>query len=272
MKGKKLFQEIGNIEDLIERSESGKKKIHWVKWGSIAACIVLITCSIIIAVIVNKDHSDTESGVPDILINSIIYYKSGWDTAVMECPDGFQYSGTVETTNDDGKYLLGCKYYINNDIPEWIYVYCKVWDEYNHVSMAFVRFVTADIRWNIFINYNGNIYVNLMSYTASTESSESFYNYKLDLENRYGLEIEAAVPEGCSLAGNAHLETLDRIPQTELGINSTSYDNATVYINPEDNQAIYVGTSWYTATGEETGETLHTGYDVFVLYDSAGIY
>jgi len=267
MKEGKASQTFVPIDkEMTEQHEKRKIKIHWIRWSAVAVCIVLITGSIIFA---NKGNSDAGSSVSGILVNNITYYKSSWDIAVMECPDGFQYGGTVETTNDAGKYLLGCKYYINNDIPEWIYVSCKVWDEYNHDSMAFVRFVTADIRWNIFINYNGNIYVNLMSYTASTDSSESFYKDKLDLENRYGLKIEAAVPEGCSLAGNAHLETLDRIPQTELGINSTSYDNATVYMNPDDSQVIYVGSSWYTATGEETGETLHTGYDVFVLYGPA---
>ena len=265
MKADKLFQAIGGAdEELLERSEKKSEKAHWLRWGIIAACMVIVAC-VAVVMLNNSNNTDTCDLPSSIVVDGTTYVISSSYTAVSDCPDGFEYSGVIGTDNTDDEYLIGCNYYINEAIPEWIYVYCEVWDSKNNASMAYVRFVTEDIRNSNFIRYNGQIYVSMWSDWYAKDAS---YREKYDrMEERYGIRVETDTPENCAFVGKAHLEETDRIPQIQLGVNDADYDGAEVYANPDDNQVLYVGTSWYTATAEESGETLHTGYDIFILYD-----
>jgi hypothetical protein len=131
--------------------------------------------------------------------------------------------------------------------------------------MAYVRFVAKDIRNSDFIRYNDRIYVSMWGDWFSKDASN---RAKYDnMQERYGTRIETDIPENGVLNGTACFEETDRIPQTQLGVDDEDYDGAGVYANPDDDQVLYVGTSWYTATAEEGGETLHKGYDIFILYD-----
>lgn len=265
MKAEKLFQAIGGADDeLLERSEKKAKKVRWLRWGISAACLIIVAC--VAVIVLNPGDNDTvHDGPPAITINDTTYIMSSSYTAVPVRPDGFECGGTLGAEETDDAYLIGRNYYTNIEIPEWIYVYCEVWDSQNSESMAYVRFVADDIRSNDFIRYNGRVYVSMWGDWFSKGTS-----YRADydeMQERYGIRIETDIPENGVRAGKAHFEETDRIPQTQLGVDDADYDSAEVYAIPDDDQVLYVGTSWYTATAEEGRETLHTGYDIFILYD-----
>lgn len=234
--------------------------------GAIAGCLVLIAfvAGLIIQRNANRDANNA-SLPPGVVIDGVTFIESGWNTTAAECPGGFTCGGTVEATTTSGEYLSGCKYYVNPAIPEWVYVYGPVWNERDDAFTAYTRFVLPEIRWNTFIRYDGQVYVRLPGYMSGENDQHG-------LEDRYGYRIETGTPEGCTLVGSAHMEDADRIPQTQLGVNHRDYDGANVYADPEDSGVLYVGTEWHTATAEEAGDTLHNGYDVFVLYEPGEAY
>ena len=132
-----------NKENLSEANEkadeerykrSGKHlkrdKISWIKWGIAAACILLLSSIVIIMYVNHRERTDTEtsSGVPGIILDGVTYLKSGWETDVEQCPNGFEYGGIVDQVNQNGTYILNSKYYINSKMNEWVYVYCQVWE------------------------------------------------------------------------------------------------------------------------------------------------
>jgi len=252
---------------------SNKDKTRWIKWGIAAVCVLLLSSAVIIAYVNHRERTNTDksSSVPGIIVDGVTYLKSGWETDAEQCPDGFEYGGIVDQVNQNGTYLINSKYYIDSKVNEWVYVYCKEWEnpvgsDEEKSSMAYVRFVRAVERYKTFLFYDGQLYQSLWDYCAVAKDEKTAYNNSRELEKRYGLRIEV-LPESCVLAGSAHLEELDRIPQTEMGINNSKYDEATVYVDPSDKEVLYIGISWHTASDEENGETLHNGYDVFVLYN-----
>jgi len=274
MKEEKLFQAIGSADEkLLARSEK-KAKVHWVKWCSIAAGIILIVsaASYLLVNYLNPANTNTANGPINITVNNVIYYNS-WHSE-QTCPDGFEYAGTINSEIGDGSaMILNCQYYVNAEIPEWIYVYTKLLSGFhesnieilNKIDRTYVRFVTAESLYKRCIFYNGQLYQSMSTFVATEENSDSLWTAFKDLESRYGTQTET-IPEDCVLVGSAHLEEEDRIPKTELGVNFKEYDNSAVYADPNDDQVLYVGISWHTATEEEKVETLHNGYDVFVIY------
>ena len=274
MKEEKLFHAVGSADEkLLARSEK-KVKVHWVKWCSIAAGIILIACAATYLLVnyTNSNATNTADGPINITVNNVKYYFS-WHSE-QTCPDGFEYAGTINSASGDGSAMvLNCQYYVNDEIPNWIYVYTNLMSGFpksnieivNKNDMTYVRFVTAETLYKSCIFYNGQLYQSMWSYLAAEVDEASLWTAYNDLESRYGTQTET-IPEVCVLAGSAHLEEEDRIPKTELGVNFKKYDHSAVYANPNDSQVLYVGTSWHTATKEEKVDTLHNGYDVFVLY------
>ena len=264
MKNENLFAAIGGAEEeLLARSEK-RVRVNWVKRVSIAACIIMIACAGSYLIIKNMNNTSTAGGPLHIIVNDVAYYNS-WIT-VKECPAGFEYGGIVDAATGDGSNnLLNSKYYISAEIPEWIYVYSSILSG-NEKNMTYIRFATANVLYKRYIMFNGQLYQSMWSYVAAEDNSDSLWSAFNELESRYGgIEIEK-IPEDCVLAGTAHLEELNRIPKTELGVNFAVYDKSAVYADPDDSQVLYVSASWHTATEEEKVETLHNGYDVFVLY------
>jgi len=262
MKNEKLFDAIGGAEEgLLARSEKKVRPI-WIKWVSIAASIILIACAGSYLIINNMNNTITAGGPLNIIVNDTAYYNSWYK--VKECPVGFVYGGIVNAANGDGSNnLLNSKYYISDEIPEWIYVYSSILSG-NEKNSAYIRFATANVLYKRYIMFNGQLYQSMSSYMADEDNTDALWSDFNDLESRYGIEIEK-IPEDCVLAGTAHLEELNRIPKTELGVNFAVYNKSVVYADPNDSQVLYVSTSWHTATDEEKVETLHNGYDVFVL-------
>lgn len=259
MKEKDLFQAIEDTDDhLIEQSEK-HVSVRWIKWIALAAGIILVSVLTIYFFTKTTGPSDenVEALPPGIVVDGVTYYISSWDISEAVLPAGFSYVGVVDSVTTDGKYLLDSEYFTNAEIPEWIYVYGKTWvstPQGEIESLVYIRFVTGEARFHDLLYLNGRLFESLWSFQSDDRDQ---------LTEKYGLRIEN-LPDGCVLAGSAFLEELDRIPGMELGVNNKNYDGAKVYVNGNDDNAIYVSTSWYTSTETEGKETLHNGYDVFV--------
>jgi len=238
--------------------------IKWIIRGMIAAGIILLACVGAYFIIQNMNKATNASGPTSIIVNDVAYFNSG--STAKECPAGFEYGGIVSLAKGGGtNVVLNCNYYTNAEIPEWIYVYTGIVSGYDKYK-TYVLFATPEVLYKDCIMFNGQLYQSMSSYVAVEENTDSLWSAFRDLESRYGIQIEA-IPDDCVLAGSAHLEEPARIPKTELGVNVTEYDKSAVYADPDDSEVLYVSTSWHTATDEEKKDTLHNGYDVFVLYN-----
>jgi len=230
----------------------------------IAAGIILLACVGAYFIIQNMNKATNSSGPTSIIVNDVAYYNSGH--TVEKLTAGFEYGGIVSLVKGGGaNVVLNCNYYTNTEIPEWIYVYSGIISGYDKYK-TYVLFATPEVLYKEYIMFNGQLYQGMWGYMAAEDYSDSLWSTNNDLVSRYGIRIEA-IPEDCILVGNAHVEELNRIPQTALGVNSSDYDNSFVYADPDDSQVLYVSTSWHTATDEEKVDTLHNGYDVFVQYN-----
>lgn len=251
MNKEKLFRAIGDVdEDLVERSEKYRKKDRSMI-PVIAAILALgIGLTLLFVYVQSQRGTQTETLVAAVIVNKETYYKSGWDISFETCPAGFISGGTINESTADGNYLLGAKFFTNSTIPEWIYVYSPVWDDFNHESMKFVRFVIAEARFHDLISYNDVLYESMWTHSYSEEDG--------------GPRIET-LPEGCVLVGISHLEALDRVPRTDFGVNHSDYDEANVYADPENPKYLYLSANWVKYIDNQAIQ--HNGYQVFVLYE-----
>ncbi len=243
-----LFRAIGDIdEELVAQSEKFRKKDQSMI-PVIAALLALgIGLTLLFVYVQSTKVTVTDNLVAAVIVNGETYYESGWRTEFDTCPEGFLPGGTVNETTADGKYLLGAKFFTNSAIPEWIYVYAPVWDEANHESMKFVRFVTEEARFHTLISYEGVLYESLWTHGFSEEDGDP--------------RIET-LPAGFVLVGVSYLEELDRVPRTDFGVNHSGYDQANVYADPENPEHLYLSATWVKYIDDQ--EVQNNGYQVFV--------
>lgn len=243
------------------------------KWTTLAACLcMVIALAAVLPRLLKNDPapSDPEvsedgGGAPQVIINDTCYIVSPYLAVSKECPSGFTLGGTITSGE-----LESCEYYVNPDIPEWVYVHQQVTigdtlDETGSIPtvapyMAYLRYVDASIRGMHFVCYQDQLYVSMWSASSRYVDAEV---YDL-IREQYDLRIEGETVEGFSLVGTAEFTGLDTIPKGDLSSNT---ENAQVYANPAVPDVLLVSTSWYTATKEEQGETLHTGFNVYVRCD-----
>ena len=146
MKNEKLLEIIGGIDDNLVHNavnDNFKKKTPvWVKWGAVAACLVLI-CVATISLFTASDDETTVPGIADA--PPMVSFK--------ELKSDFVYLGVIESdisnfqdTDDTGKYwdgipkenfqanhpIVGAKVYQygNNIVVEidgeyWLYEQCN---------------------------------------------------------------------------------------------------------------------------------------------------
>lgn len=93
------------------------KKPGWIKWGAMAACLVLV-CVAAISLFPNNNDSVTTPSIADaapmIYVNDNLYKQSTLQTSFSELKDDFVYLGIIESdvtnfqgANDAGNYLDG---------------------------------------------------------------------------------------------------------------------------------------------------------------------
>lgn len=296
MKNERLFEALEKIdEELIDEAAPGnkppKKKVKtatWVKWGAMAACTLVIV-GIGAPLIFNHDGTVTDGkpetegnttespndtmepsdGPSNLVVNGISFLISPHMAVFDKLPEGFTQVGE---TNVGG--FEGCPYYVNPDIPEWVYVYHEVMtdgkvDETGTLIRtephnAYVRYVDERLRGKDLVSYNGDYFISMWSveyYGDTPDISEEYYN---EMESLYGIRIEGDAPDGFTCVGTTEFSGHDSIPRGVLSSNQGAYE---VFASDNDVNVIFVSTQWHTATSDEQGETIHEGYNVYIRYD-----
>ena len=260
MNARKISEALGNIDsryltEVLDYRPSYRKRRRI--WTALAACLcvaVLLAAALPLLLDLTPssrtpvspgEASGDASGTPQVFIDGVCYVESSYQIVSRECPSGFSLGGVISSGE-----LKGCEYYVNPDIPEWVYVYHEV----------YLRFVDTAIRGKSMISYQGQLYLSMWN-AAYDDTLEEIYE---KIDSQYGIRIEGKPPKGFFLAGPAVFSGLDTIPNGEL---SSNQEGVTVYVNPDVPEIVLVSAFWYTATREEGKETRHTGFDVYVRYD-----
>lgn len=242
-----------------------QKRGTWLKCCSAAACLCLVAALAYAFLPTEADAPSEDMGdIPHIILDGKTYIISPYLATSDELPEGFTYAGETSEGN-----MEGCAYYLNPDMEEWAYLYTEVTtdgtvDETGTLirtepHCAYVRFVDSRIRGNDFISYNGSLYISMWSadsYTEKPNVNTELYN---KVKDELGVRLEGEPPAGFTYAGTSEFSGYDTIPEGELSSNTGSYE---VYVSED---IILASTSWYTAP-DENGETLHTGFNVYVPY------
>lgn len=239
------------VDEALNYKKKAKKPV-WVKWGAVAACLCIAVCVVAIPFMNTEQPQFPEQSVaPNVLINKTTYIQSAHDIVFETCPNGFEYGGKIESGT-----AKGCSYYINPQMSEWIYVEHEIkrtgtTDEF---YSGYVRYVDENIRGKNFINYNGNIYVLMYHAECPTDIEKSVYD---EVENTYGLQIEASDVEGFTPVGTTVFEGFDVIPYDNFGSNSHQKTQQ-IYANSNIENVILVSSTWNTSSGT------HDGFEVYI--------
>ena len=269
------FNAIG--DDILERSETAqhtRKKPTWLKWGTVAACLCLIATLAVLRNPTVFPHT-TETGgdgcgLPSLTVNGTQYLASPRTSHSYELPDDFSYAGTADIAGSGD-----CPYYIDPNTPEWVYVYQKIYssdaivDESGNISPAsyynaYVRYVDIRLHSRDLVCYNGEYYISMWSAQYYGDFPDVSAEYYDKVRSTYDIRFEGDVPNGFVSAGVAEFSGYETIPRGSLVSNVGSHE---VYVNPAEPDIVLVPTYWHTHTQEESKETRHVGYNIYIRYD-----
>ena len=203
------------------------------KFFKLAAACLCIVC-IVLFFLMRKEQPDISDNcpAPNIVLNGTTYVQAqfSYSIAFETCPDGFEYGGVIE-----GGIAEGCAYYINPQIPEWIYVeqYAKRKGTVDDFYPGYVRYVDESIIKD-FVNYNGAIYVSMFSVEYPFDVDKALYD---EIESTYGLRIEDSNVSGFLPVGTTVFEGFDVIPYNDFGSN-THQKEEQIYANADNENVI----------------------------------
>lgn len=277
MKGNEFLDKMELIDPAYIEGADKKpvqKRHCWGKWMTVAACLCLIVVAIPFFTHESSTPEDgfgTESGgPPHIVIDNRKFYISAHLSVSNELPEGFVAAGNIDVVGG----FEDCPYYLNPEVPEWVYVYHEVRTDGNVDETgtlistpphnAYARYVDERLRNKDLACYNGKYYVSMWSAEYSGDNPDVTKEYHDEIYSQYGRRIEGTVPTGFEFAGTAMFTGDDTIPKGWLAHNE---EEADIYYMPDDPTVILVETHWFTATPEEKGQTQHNGYNVYILYD-----
>ena len=277
MRGNEFLEKIGLIApEFIEEAEAKQKrsKSPWIKWLAAAACICILA-GVVLSVDFYEPPQEPETsapgeGPPNFTENGIKYFISPYaDSVYKELPEGFAYAGETDVGGFEN-----CPYYVNPDMPEWVFVYHEVRTNGEVDSSgtiipaephdAYVRYVDERLRGKDLVCVSGDYYISMWSakpYGNNPDVSAEYYD---EMETKYVVRIEGKPPEGFVLIGTTEFSGHDTVPKGNLVSNEGEFE---VYANPDIPEIIYVSTFWYTATADENGETRHEGFNIYIKYD-----
>lgn len=277
MRGNEFLEKIGLIApEFIEEAEAKQKrrKNPWLKWLAAAACICILA-GVVLSVDFYEPPQEPETsapgeGPPNFIENGIKYFISPYaDSVYKELPEGFVYAGETDVGGFEN-----CPYYVNPDMPEWVFVYHEVRTNGEVDSSgtiipaephdAYVRYVDERLRGKDLVCVSGDYYISMWSakpYGNNPDVSAEYYD---EMETKYVVRIEGEPPEGFVLTGTTEFSGHDTVPKGNLVSNEGEFE---VYANPDIPEIIYVSTFWYTATADENGETRHEGFNIYIKYD-----
>lgn len=277
MRGNEFLEKMGLIApEFIEEAEAKQKrrKNSWLKWLAAAACICILA-GVVLSVDFYEPPQEPETsapgeGPPNFIENGIKYFISPYaDSVYKELPEGFVYAGETDVGGFEN-----CPYYVNPDMPEWVFVYHEVRTNGEVDSSgtiipaephdAYVRYVDERLRGKDLVCVSGDYYISMWSakpYGNNPDVSAEYYD---EMETKYVVRIEGEPPEGFVLTGTTEFSGHDTVPKGNLVSNEGEFE---VYANPDIPEIIYVSTFWYTATADENGETRHEGFNIYIKYD-----
>lgn len=252
---------------------SQRRRPVWLRWSALTAsvCLVLALAAAIglhMPASQQTPEAEAADGPPQLVLDGQRYLISPHLAVSEELPAGFTEAGTITVTGG----CTDCPYYTNPDRPEWVYVYQEVRtdgtvDESGTLRAtephgAYARYVDVRLRDRDLVCCQGEYYISL--WTASTRGStpdvsEAAYEA---VAARYGVRLEGDAPQGFVFAGTAEFSGDDTVPRGTLSSNVGARE---VYVDPAEPDVLLLATSWYTAP-DETGEDLHTGFDVYLRY------
>ena len=280
MRGEHLLEKLSLVDAAyLKEAECptglGRKKgRRSALWAAAAACLCLLLILPGLLTVFHQAPDDDQSpesgnGPPNLTVNGQVYYISPYLVSQRELPEGYSLAGTA----DVGGYS-DCDYFTNPEQPEWIYVQQEMTtdgstDQYNTLiptepHMAYVRYVDARLRGRDLIHCQGEYYISLWSASSYGENPDVTGEHYDALASLYGIRLEGAAPEGFLSLGLTEFSGYDSLPTGTLSSNVGALE---VYAHPDQPDLILVSTQWYTATKEEGGQTLHTGFNVYIRYD-----
>ncbi|MBQ5666754.1 MAG: hypothetical protein IIV40_01120, partial [Oscillospiraceae bacterium] len=208
MRGNEFLEKMGLIApEYIEEAEAKQKrrKNPWLKWLAAAACICILA-GVVLSVDFYEPPQEPETsapgeGPPNFTENGIKYFISPYaDSVYKELPEGFVYAGET-----DAGGFENCPYYINPDMPEWVFVYHEVRTNGEVDSSgtiipaephdAYVRYVDERLRGKDLVCVSGDYYISMWSakpYGNNPDVSDEYYD---EMERKYGVRIEGEPPE-----------------------------------------------------------------------------
>jgi len=290
VRGNEFLDKIELVDPAYVEAADAKptgKKRSWHKWAAAAACLCLMIAAIpffVQAPSTPLDGAGTEGwGPPHIVLDGRKFFISAHLSVSNELPDGFAAAGTTDVVGG----FENCPYYLNPDVPEWIYVYhdpdVPEWIYVYHevrtngrvdetgtlISTppykAYARYVDERLRDKDLVCYNGNYYISMWSVSYSGDCPDVTEEYHDEMYSRYGRRMEGPVPDGFAFAGTAVSTGDDTIPEGRLAHNA---GEAEVYYSTDDPDVVLVKTHWFTAPVEENGgEIRHDGFNVYIRYD-----
>lgn len=283
MKKEELFELFSDVDENYV-AEARKMRSHkaWIKWASIAACFCLVILAV--AKIYPQSESSAPSTpmmpsvstpstpgdmAPNLIVNGRRYFISPYLAVSKVLPEGFEFVGKVDVGGFED-----CAYYVNPDIPEWVYVYQEVRtdgtvDEHNVLNqtephMAYARYVDERLRGKDLLCYEGQLYISMWSEVHWGENPEVNSNLHDKIYEQYGIRLkDGEVPQGFESVGVSQFSGKDTIPRGDLVSNQGELE---VMINPKDDRLVLVETEWYTAVYENGTVPIH-GYDVYIFYE-----
>ena len=203
--------------------------------------------------------------LPHVEVNGVKYLSSSHGAIFEDCPPGFVYGGDTELDDQS----VPC--YANPAIPEWVYLYQTCYNQWTREYYpAYVRYVEETLRGLELLRYNGQLYARLLdvdyllldpAYQKDAELVKRFDG----ADTRYGWRFEGIAPESFSPLGITVFDGYDTIPSSELGVNS--HWGEQVWGSSTEPDVLLVEDSWSTHMSQESGETRHDGFQVYIRFD-----
>lgn len=129
MKEKRLLKAMGKVDGkYIEEASPVQhaKRPGWLKWGAIAACLLLVCAAVVRFSSINHTGDEViEPGVADlapmVYVNDTLYIQSSDQQGYPELKDEFVYLGKIESTASEASTpkenfqanhpVVGCEVY-----------------------------------------------------------------------------------------------------------------------------------------------------------------
>lgn len=233
---------------------------RWFRYAAVAACLVLavfVGGKFLAAPEAKPETPNAGDGPPSVEIDGRAYILSPFFDYYEEMPDGYTESGTVFSEEWNAALPLAT----SPENPLRVFLLHKQTPDTPAVWVPYVDFA---LRGRDLLSYNGVLYISMWTAQywdgSSGDVSEDFYKVmrnclgNIRITKRIDSFVSVGIPE---FSGH------DLVPTGTLSANK---ELGEVFADPAFPDAVLVSTFWYTHTPEETQQTRHEGYDIYIRY------